>query len=1218
MQTHHNLSLRSDPATPGFFPLRMLSALAASIALWAADNDKNGVNPLQLGDHPELILVSHQAWGLLGLNTAAHAPNTAGAPLAVGDRVFEKGLGHHAAGSITLLLDSVFSAFDAVVGVQPCNGKGSVVFRVFVDGEKKFDSGVMRETDVPRAVHVPLEKAWELQLEADDAADGIECDMANWADARLTPATDHGALPSEPAVNIVPFGRVITCDPNRHEGTRASRTEEFHAGDFLLETQLLADRDGGYQVPVSSNGLACIGADWLTRRAIKSIALDIPSTSDLPDPARVRVQAWFGESLWQGRWQDLPGKVRVQANRIVFETPVKGHTGGLLRTWKIRWILPATGKSVVVRHPVVFTRSRWADDRFRIELGQPPSAGQSKRLPGKATLRVVDGALLEPSGGKLTTDRPTTFTVRYARPSSLLSELTLLRIQRGAETTSISIEDVLSNNVVYVPAAGVLVCREDRPVTITQYRERIAGRKTILEQVRQLPDQTLAQALARTHHPAQNEGPVMLSLACDNAKVIVERNGDLRWHTGPATNTDWLASAASLKTRLAGTSATNHTRRLEGGWLPVPVISAEHGPLVLSQRTFVAPTDQSGLDPFRPNRASVCIVQLTLTNTSYADVTADLSLAFVANARSNKPADLARRPETDAVVLLKDGNRVLGRAVCERAGLEISTRGGVLNLAGPLASHSTANVTACLAIAGQTLPEMLDTEQLRAELERYWRAALAPAMQVETPDSFLNDLIRSSQVRCLVDARSEAGGERVAAWIAAMAYGPLESEAHSVIRGMDYLGHSDFARRSLDYFIHRYNSNGFLTTGYTTFGTGWHLWTLGEHWRLTHDTTWLRANASELARVGSWVLRQTQKTRLLTTAHQPVRGYGLMPPGVLADWNAFAQHFCLSAYYAAGLRGLGQALGSIGHPDAQLFLRGSRELAAATLRAFELNAAEAPVVPLRNGTWVPFYPAQAHTPGMVARSFPGEDAGRSWAYNVELGAHQMVPTGVLSASSPRTGLMLDHMEDVSFLESGWFDYPAAENERDWFNLGGFAKVQPFYCRNAEICAMRDDVKPFLRSYFNSLASLVNREVLTFWEHFNHSGAWDKTHETGYFLHQTRTMFVQERDDQLWLAALVPCQWIEDGRTVTVVNAPTFFGPVSYKIRSCLTRDFVEVHIEPPKRNPPRQIVIRLRHPDGKPLRLVEMQNHARATFSAADSTIRVKPGKGPIDLRAMF
>ena len=63
-----------------------------------------------------------------------------------------------------------------------------------------------------------------------------------------------------------------------------------------------------------------------------------------------------------------------------------------------------------------------------------------------------------------------------------------------------------------------------------------------------------------------------------------------------------------------------------------------------------------------------------------------------------------------------------------------------------------------------------------------------------------------------------------------------------------------------------------------------------------------------------------------------------------------------------------------------------------------------------------------------------------------------------------------HHEDVQFLSEGWFDFPAERNHKDWFNCGGFAKVQPYYARNAEICAMRDDVKPFVRSYFNTLAA----------------------------------------------------------------------------------------------------------------------------------------------------
>jgi hypothetical protein len=250
---------------------------------------------------------------------------------------------------------------------------------------------------------------------------------------------------------------------------------------------------------------------------------------------------------------------------------------------------------------------------------------------------------------------------------------------------------------------------------------------------------------------------------------------------------------------------------------------------------------------------------------------------------------------------------------------------------------------------------------------------------------------------------------------------------------------------------------------------------------------------------------------------------------VMADWNSFAYHYALNAYYYAALREVGTALSEALAPrPSALRPEDAAQLRTNILRAYRWTQSQAPALPLRNGTWIPHYPSQVHSPGKLADFFPGQDAGRSWCYDVELGAHQLVPTGVFDPPDREVERMLDHMEDVQFLADGWFDYPAAMNQGDWFNLGGFSKVQPYYTRNCEIYALRDDVKPFIRSYFNTLAAMLNPEVLTFWEHFHHSGAWDKTHETGYFLHQTRTMLVTERGNQLWLAPFVTGNWLKHG------------------------------------------------------------------------------------------
>jgi len=393
---------------------------------------------------------------------------------------------------------------------------------------------------------------------------------------------------------------------------------------------------------------------------------------------------------------------------------------------------------------------------------------------------------------------------------------------------------------------------------------------------------------------------------------------------------------------------------------------------------------------------------------------------------------------------------------------------------------------------------------------------------------------------------------------------------------------------------------------------------LAEHYQLTRDTNWLRQVAPEVARVCHWIVQQTEKTKKLDARGRPVPEYGLMPPGVLADWNAFAYHFTMNGYYVAALREAGRALGDIRHPEARFFLKQAETLRANTLRAYAWTQSRALALALRDGTWISPYPSQVHSPGNLGDFFPGQDAGRSWCYDVELGAHQLAPVAVLDPHSREVDRMMDHMEDVQFLESGWFDYPAARNQADWFNNGGFSKVQPYYTRNGEIYALRDDVKPFVRSYFNTIAAMLNPEVLTMWEHFNHSGAWDKTHETGYFLQQTRFMLAREHGDELWLAPLLTSNWLRHGQAVSATSIPTRFGKVDYRLSSHANDGYIEANIQPPVRSAPKSIVLRLRHPEGKPLKTVTVNGKPHSRFDATREIIFLRSPKTPLEVRANY
>ncbi len=1013
-----------------------------------------------------------------------------------------------------------------------------------------------------------------------------------------------------PSVNIVPFGRVLTWDADRNDGCRASRIEEFRAEDVFLETDLPRDRDGLWHVPASTDHLACVGVQWLNRRAITEASIVFADMPALPEVPALRLEAWFGESAWQGNWRPLTGDFRAQTSGFVFRP---SPTTEPLQTRKIRWIFPASG-TPLVRSLSVFTSSEWQQTTLRIEAEAPARKS-------RGTVAINNGEFISPAPDSVRSSslaaltwhsdfsKPERLTVRYSLPDSLKSDPTVLQFGFPHCAFGVAVADVLTHGCVYVPGAGVYVCADTNTQSLADYKRSISGRKTILQQVRQLPDQTVEQAMLRTHHLAQREGPVLLSLACDNLKFVLERDGRLKFPATTNFAADWLPQACELQVHFIDGSG-QLARTLDGGWLPAPVVSVAKAGVVCRQLTFVAPADERGDNPARPNRAPVCVLDFTLSNTQPVATAAALVL-HAGETRKSFPF-----PNQPGKVFPLGNSGLNAILHVERNSTFVLNAGQAgLTVQGDLPAHSSGHLALYVADARVELESLPAPERLREEFEAYWRAVLAPAIQVQTPEPLLNDLIRSSQVRCLIDARSELEGARVAPWIAAMAYGPLESEANSVIRGMDLMGQADFARRTLDYFIHRYNTNGFLTTGYTTFGTAWHLWTLGQHYQLTRDRQWLTRVAPELKRVGQWIIRQTDKTKRPGAPES-----GLMPPGVLADWNAFAYHFALNAYYYAALMQLEALLDELHDPQAAFFRRGAADLRANILRAYHWTARQSPALPLRNGTWIPAYPSQVHSPGKLADFFPGQDAGRSWCYDVELGAHQLVPSGVLPPASVEVSRMLDHMEDVQFLADGWFDYPARFNEADWFDLGGFSKVQPYYTRNCEVYALRDDIKPFIRSYFNTLSAMLNPEVLTFWEHFNHSGAWDKTHETGYFLYQTRTMLLTERGDELWLAPFVTTNWLTAGKTLSISNAPTRFGPVSFKIQSRLGQECILARIlpPPPSASAPNAIVLRLRHPQRQPIRSVRVNGRRHTAFSRKDETIRLKPGPSPFDLEVFY
>jgi alpha-galactosidase len=130
-------------------------------------------------------------WGLAVLaNTDELCKNSRmGRPLTMGKTEYRSGLFCHAVSKLKVRLPGPGKAFTALVGVdsnpQTQPGRGSIVFSVTVAGKEAFRSKTMREGLAPERVNVDLGGATEFLLEVGDAGDGIACDQADWADAKI-------------------------------------------------------------------------------------------------------------------------------------------------------------------------------------------------------------------------------------------------------------------------------------------------------------------------------------------------------------------------------------------------------------------------------------------------------------------------------------------------------------------------------------------------------------------------------------------------------------------------------------------------------------------------------------------------------------------------------------------------------------------------------------------------------------------------------------------------------------------------------------------------------------------------------------------------------------------------------------------------------------------------------------------------------------------------
>ncbi len=135
---------------------------------------------------------SSNAWGPVEKDKS-NGENASGdgRTLTLNGVTYAKGLGIHAASEVVCNLNGAYTRFKAYIGVDdevPDNAPASVVFEVWADGQRLFQSATLRPTSTTVPVDVDVTGKQQLKLVVTDAGDGVGYDHADWAEARLEKA----------------------------------------------------------------------------------------------------------------------------------------------------------------------------------------------------------------------------------------------------------------------------------------------------------------------------------------------------------------------------------------------------------------------------------------------------------------------------------------------------------------------------------------------------------------------------------------------------------------------------------------------------------------------------------------------------------------------------------------------------------------------------------------------------------------------------------------------------------------------------------------------------------------------------------------------------------------------------------------------------------------------------------------------------------------------
>lgn len=525
----------------------------------------------------------------------------------------------------------------------------------------------------------------------------------------------------------------------------------------------------------------------------------------------------------------------------------------------------------------------------------------------------------------------------------------------------------------------------------------------------------------------------------------------------------------------------------------------------------------------------------------------------------------------------------------------------------------------------------------RRRTQSYWRNQFAASGHIRTPNPVVNDSFDAYLYHAMIATGRKP---RCGHWILKTSPNNYESlwGAHASIAAfsMDLRNQHAWSRKIyetflanqgpvgttlLDLFGHNRaresegysNHPGFLGNidGHMAvlwvFYHGWTLWAIGQHARLTGDWPWLASHADRLALACEWIVEQLRRTRRRAARGEKALAYGLLPAGNAFDWG-FGHMYWSDAHTYRGFKEIAACLRRVGHSQADRYLAEAeayrRDIVTSVTRARDA----AKPMPLANGQTIPYVPMSPETLDYFQPD---------WAY-VACGPLNLAWAGVVPHDHELVTQILAYLDagrplgkwqkDKKKFE-GWDSGGRVPADEDFIECTRPRKGRCYHWRHkmtyepgwmpqAFVFRGRDDISSYLEFLYSELSHGGQHVNLRSPIEQRDGVPWCQPGDaTALWL--IRDMLVREEGDTLLLAGTCPREWLKHGETLAATGLPTHFGKVGFTVRSQIARGRIHATFDFAFREPPRQIRLRLRHPQGRLPRAVRI-NGRKTTQSGCE------------------